>query len=165
MSFPDPTAIISPTPPPQKKTVAFGFIPYFKLTRKSTERGCFVRAFSGLAFDCSLPPQPRAAAPLPLSCLWMASRSGRRCGHLRRGQELGRGCGAPLCQSPPRSTRGPALIGAVLRGVGRADPETRAQPRGEVSAPVLPSTIKSERAFFPAAASTWPSAPLRKACL
>lgn len=36
--------------------------------------------------------------------------------HLRRGQELGRGCGAPLCQSPPRSTRGPALIGAVLRG-------------------------------------------------
>lgn len=80
--------------------------------------------------------------------------------HLRRGQELGRGCGAPLCQSPPRSTRGPALIGAVLGGVGRADPETRAQPRGEVSAPVLPSTIKSERAFFPAAASTWPSAPL-----
>lgn len=74
--------------------------------------------------------------------------------HLRRGQELGRGCGAPLCQSPPRSTRGPALIGAVLGGVGRADPETRAQPRGEVSAPVLPSTIKSERAFFPAAAST-----------
>lgn len=73
--------------------------------------------------------------------------------HLRRGQELGRGCGAPLCQSPPRSTRGPALIGAVLRGWD-ALTQKRAQPRGEVSAPVLPSTIKSECAFFPAAAST-----------